>query len=161
MRSDRNEITDEIRDKLRYEKNRTKLGGRALLRGKRGQLPDGLSGSMIDKWRSGSIASAKPTHLEWVLREYEAWTPPPLPDAPTKMMLTDELRAFIQNEAKRTGLGAVAILRHVPKPIPEGLNQQKIQRWLSGKTRRAEEEHWNLVMAAYAQIMDRSFDKAR
>lgn len=146
------EITPAIRDKLIFENNRTGLAGRALLRGKRGQYPQGLSATMIDQWRAGTIATAQPAHLEWVLKEYAAWSPPPPPDTPLKMTLTDEHRALIQSEVKRTGLGAVAILKHAPKPLPEGLNHQKVQRWISGQTRLVLKEHWSFVIRLYETI---------
>ena len=146
------EIKPAIRDKLIFENSRTGLGGRALMRGKRGKYPDGLTAVMIDKWRSGSIETAKPAHLEWVLKEYAAWSPPPPPEAPKKMSLTDEHRAFIQSEVERTGLGAVAILKHAPRPLPEGLNHQKVQRWISGQTKLVSIEHWNFVIRLYEAI---------
>ena len=146
------QITTQLREKLVEEMKRTGLGGRSLLHGKRGAYPSGLTSSMIDSWRLGTIASAKAVHLDWVLKEYANWEPPPIPEKPEKIMLTDEARLFLQNEIKRTGLGAVAILRHAPKPLPEGLNHQKVQNWISGKTDRVLRHNWDFVLRLYEAI---------
>lgn len=121
------------------------------MRGKRGQYPDGLTGSMIDKWRTGTIRSAKPDHLEWVLVAYRDWSPA-LPSKIRKIIITDERHELLMREVKRTKLGAVAILRHAPKPLPKGLNHQKVQRWISGYTKSARKVHWTYVLSLYRKI---------
>lgn len=146
------EITPEIHAKLNEEFHRTGLGGSALLRGKRGQYPNGLRSDMIDAWRAGIIATAKPEHLDWVLEYYSQWKPPLKTKAPTRIKLTNEQIRHLQAEVERTGLGAVAILKHAPKPLPEGLNHQKIQRWVSGKTISVRGDHWHFVLSLYAQL---------
>ncbi|MEM9575344.1 MAG: hypothetical protein AAF870_08960, partial [Pseudomonadota bacterium] len=112
-------IMPEIVDKLQYEKNRTGMAGRALLHGRRGEYPEGLSAIMIDTWRYGTTRSAKKDHLEWVLDAYAKWqAPSPPPPKTEKIVITEKLKAHIQAETKRTGLGAIEILRHAPKPLP-------------------------------------------
>jgi len=73
---------------------------------------------------------------------------------PAKIIITDILLNQLQKEAKRTGLGAIDILRHAPKPLPDGLNHQKVQRWISGDTRTAIKPHWDLVLLLYAKVLD-------
>jgi len=148
-------ITPKIIEQLRYEKNRTGLGGRALLNGKRGEYPEGLSGIMIDTWRYGTTRSAKHEHLEWVLEAYTKWQPPhPAEPKPQKITLTDKHYAYLKSEVARTGLGARDILRHAPKPLPEGLNHQKLQRWISEHTKTAIKTHWEYVLRLYETIGD-------
>lgn len=159
MPRNRIEITATIKDELNDGMNRTGLGGRALMRGRRGEYPEGLTGAMIDKWRAGTIKSAKPAQLEWVLQAYRDWSPPlSAPLKPEKITLTPEHRAFLQSEVERTGLGAVAILRHAPKPLPEGLNHQKVQRWVSGDTKRVAKANWEFVLRLYWSIAPRRWN---
>ncbi|MDE1466915.1 hypothetical protein [Aurantiacibacter sp. D1-12] len=146
------EITEEIRKQLESEAERTGVGASKLMRGRRTDMPQGLTSSMMNGWKNGAIGSAKKAHLDWVLKAYAEWTQPAKPDIPKKIMLTDEHRAFIQSEAERTGLGAVAILRHATTNLPEGLNHQKVQRWISGQTKSAKKAHWDLVIRLYAMI---------
>lgn len=148
------EITPEIHEKLRREYERIGLGGSALMRGKRGDYPKSLKNQMIDRWRAGPLASAKADHLRWVLDAYDAWRPPEPDPAPTKITITHDLHKQLLSDVERTRLGAVAILRHAPKPLPEGLNHQKVQRWISGNTKTARKAHWDLVMRLYAEVDD-------
>lgn len=147
-------ITKQHRDKLSQEVKRTGIGPSKLLKGKRGIAPEGLTSSMIHGWKGGKIGTARQEHLDWVLQAYAEWTPPPVTDTPKRMTLTDMDREFLQSEVKRTRLGAVAILKHAPKPLPEGLNHQKVQRWISGNTKTARKAHWDLVMRLYAEVDD-------
>lgn len=145
-------ITKQHRDKLKEEAKRTATGPSKLLRGKRGIAPEGLTSSMVYAWRSGTIRTARHEHLDWVFKAYADWSPPPKSNAPQKITLTDEHRTLIQSEMKRTGLGAVAILKHAGRPLPDGLNHQKVQRWTSGETRTAVKVHWELVVRLYASV---------
>lgn len=146
---ERVEITPDIRAKLNEEHIRTGQGGSALMHGKRGEYPQGLKSQMIDRWRAGTLATAKPEHLEWVLSSYREWTPqPPKPES-KKLTITPDLHKQLLAEVGRTGLGAIAILKHAPKPMPNGLNHQKVQRWITSRTQSANEEHFNFVLAVY------------
>ena len=124
------------------------------MRGKRGDYPDGLTADMVGRWMSGRTSSAKKAHIDWVVRAWSDYRPPAKEDAgtPEKLKLTAADFALIQAEAKRTGLGAVDILRHAPKPLPDGLNHQKVHRWIAGETHTAIKAHWELVIALYASI---------
>nr|WP_298929607.1 hypothetical protein [uncultured Erythrobacter sp.] len=145
-------ITKQHRDKLKQEAKRTGTGPSKLLRGKRGIAPEGLTSSMIHAWRNGTIKTARDEHLDWVFKAYAGWSLPPKTKALQKITLTDEHRTLIQSEMKRTGLGAVAILKHAGRPLPDGLNHQKVQRWTSGETRTAVKVHWELVVRLYASV---------
>lgn len=145
-------ITKQHRDKLKQEAKRTTTGPSKLLRGKRGIAPKGLTSSMVYAWRNGTIRTARHEHLDWVLKAYAGWSPPTERKALQKITLTAEHRTVIKAEVKRTGLGAVAILKHAGKPLPDGLNHQKVQRWISGDTGTAIKAHWELVMRLYASV---------
>lgn len=147
-------ISTECRAKLKREAERTGAGPSKLLRGKRGIAPIGLTSSMIHGWTSGRIGTAKSEHLAWVLDTYARWKPPAKRSStqPEKITITSDLYASLINGVERTGLGAIDILRHAPKPLPEDLNHQKVQRWISGNTKTAIKAHWDLVMRLYASV---------
>ncbi|MDJ0641976.1 MAG: hypothetical protein QNJ15_04085 [Erythrobacter sp.] len=146
------QITSEHQDKLAHEASRTGMGPSKLLRGMRGIAPVGLTSSMIQSWKNGTTRTAKKEHLDWVFKTYGEWTPPPLPDLPRKIVLSDEHRERLRDEIGRTGLGAIAILRHAPKPLPDGLSHQKVQNWISGKTKSATKDNWDFVLRLYQAI---------
>jgi hypothetical protein len=147
-------IDKACRDKLKQEANQTDAGPSKLLRGKRGIAPEGLTSSMIHGWISGRIKTAKKEHFDWVLNAYAKYQPPqkPTDERPNKLKLTKAHRELIKHEVERTGLGAINILRHAPKPLPEGLNHQKVQRWISGQTTSADKTHWEFVLRLYGNI---------
>ena len=145
-------ITKQHRTKLKQEAKRTGSGPSKLLRGKRGIAPEGLTSSMIYGWRNGTIRTARDEHLDWVFKAYADWSPPPKSKTPQKITLPDKHRTLIQSEMKRTGLGAVAILKHAGKPLPDGLNHQKVQRWMTGDTGTTIKAHWELVMRLYDSV---------
>lgn len=150
------EITEEIRERLESEAERTGVGASKLMRGRRKDMPEGLTSSMMTGWKIGSIGSAKKEHLDWVLKAYEDWTPPEETKRPERIKLSDAQVSHLQAEVERTGLGAVNILRHSREALPKGLNHQKVQRWINGQTRTAMKEHWNFVLALYASLSARN-----
>lgn len=157
-KSNRITLTAVLRNTLITEKERTGVAANKLLRGKRGVMPGGLTSSMIAGWMAGRIRTAKKHHLEWVLDAYANYIPPetPVNNTPEKIRLNDIQLALIKSEVQRTGLGAIDVLRHAPKPLPDGLNHQKVQRWISGDTKTAVKAHWDLIMRLYANIGDNS-----
>lgn len=150
------EITEEIRKQLESEAERTGIGASKLMRGRRKDMPQGLTSSMMTGWKIGSIATAKKEHLDWVLKAYADWSPPEKPRLPERIKLSDAQVSNLQSEVERTGLGAVNILRHSCETLPDGLNHQKVQRWISGQTRTVMKEHWDFVLALYAAINARN-----
>ena len=154
MAGNRIEITDEIRAKLEAEKERSGIGVRQLMRGRRGEYPEGLRADMVDGWIAGRTATARRDHLDWVLRAWASYTPsePKKDPGPARIDLSDSQIATLQAEAERTGLGAINILKHAPTPLPKGLNHQKVQRWISGETRTAIADHWELVLSLYTSL---------
>ena len=153
-KTDKIGLTPEIRDKLIYEYKRTGLGGSAIMRGQRGKYPDGLRSDMIDAWRNGTIKSARKSHLEWLLGRYKQWRPleETVCNKPEKIEITTEMHDHIAGEQARTRLGAVNILRLAPKPLPDGLNHQKVHRWIAGDTKSALRSHWEFVLRVYKSV---------
>ena len=137
---------------------RTGVGVAKLLRGTKNNRPRGLSANVIHGWLSGATTSANPEHIKWVFDAYANYKPPAkaVERAPRKIKLGDAEFKLIQKEAQRTGLGAIDILRHAPKPLPEGLNHQKVQRWISSDTKTAVKAHLDLVLKLYASVSDQN-----
>ena len=153
MANDRIEITERIKAKLLAEKARTGAGIQKLFRGSNANRPSGLtSSSIVHNWINGVAKTAEPEHVEWVLTAYSTYGTPLSNAVSSRITIAAELRSALLAEQTRTKLGAVAIMRHVPKPIPKGLNHQKIQTWMNGSAKTAKKEHWDLVMKLYAAM---------
>jgi hypothetical protein len=152
MAGNRIEITDEIRAKLEAEKERTGLGGAALLRGKRGQYPDGLRSDMIDDWRTRKRKSAKLNFLEWVLQQYKN----PKPDAQVAELNSDILK-LLDAERKRTGTTPAALLKNCTSEVPEGLHSHNVVNWMQGLVKRVNREHLDFVLAEYAKLTNEGY----
>jgi predicted metal-dependent hydrolase len=146
-------LTRNQRGKLISEKERTKVGVLKLLRGTRKERPEGITVSMIEGWISGEVSTASPEHLNWVLERYRTYQPKPRkPSKPERVTLTKDHIFLLNAEKARTGLGTIKILRHIPKPQPEGLTKNIIQSWMLGTAKSAKKSHWESVLNAYAAI---------
>jgi hypothetical protein len=149
----RTEITDEIRERLLAEKARTGAGIQRLFRGTNFGRPDGLTSSaIVYSWLNGKTKTAEKAHLDWVFAAYKSYGTPTAAAVTSKIAIDDDMKSALLAEQARTKLGAVAIMRHVPKPLPKGLSHQKIHSWMTGAAKTAKKEHWDLVMKLYASM---------
>lgn len=141
-------LTDEILTQIRSEITRTGTGVMRLLRGAK-EKPRGLTSNIVQTWLNGSVASASPLHVAFVLQRWSE-----LPDA-QRQALTSDMIATLEAEFARTGMGAVTVLARADDR-PMGLTQQVIQGWLRGRTNTVGIAHWEFVMARLAALPDLS-----
>ena len=68
---DHRPLTDEERSALRFQRERTGIGGAVLLRGATDK-PEGLTASMISAWMGDKPPRANPAYVRYVLERYSA-----------------------------------------------------------------------------------------
>lgn len=125
--------------------------------------PVGLSAAMVKGWLSGRIQSARPEHLDFVLKfwrlQIEQSLTLPQKIKPDRIRLTDEIRAELRRESQRTGHRWIAVLRRL-KPCPAGLSSQMLTNWVSGRAKTARAYHLDLVRTAFRDLPDYPQDTA-
>lgn len=111
-----------------------------LLRGATDK-PVGLKSDMVRRWMAGQVRDAVPSHVTYILARWSA--------LPTnkRVPLTPDMRAQLNAEFRRTGIGPVLVLKRAPD-VPSGLTHQIIQAWASNrpKPNTVSETHWAYVM---------------
>lgn len=138
------EITDEMRVLLDSEMDRTGFGSKKITQLK--GCPVGLGASTIDRWRNIAL-QADPEHWNWVLNTLEE-----IPNAEIKIEITDEMRAYLNSEMKRTGLSFVKISQI--KGCPENLTHSTIQNWKYGLAVSVNSSYWDWFVNALREIPD-------
>jgi len=138
-------MSDEHLAMLRSEIARTGKGSKAILRGKRRQMPEGLNSGIIDQWLNGNVQSASEQHWNWVRQTYAEDQPDP-----DSLELTKEMRNHLKAERKRTGAGIQKLFRGTNDLRPEGLTSSSIvHNWLSGSHKTVRKDHLEWVIEAY------------
>lgn len=127
-------IPDSVRRMLEREQERTGLGAHGLLKGTRESRPEGLSGQVVNGWLTGKTRTAKPGHLEYVLK---LWM-----ERPDCIELTPERLREIRELADSTGLNPWKLIRMCrDDEVPEGLYPAVIHKWLEGEAETARRDH--------------------
>lgn len=162
-RAGRITITDEIRDELKQQKERTGTGERSLLKGKRADMPAGLSANITASWMDGQVRSARKSHLDYVL---ESWRSLPDSDRGLKrgrsfsedhhyVPISSEMLEAFHHEKERTGVGAHVLLKQAQDTVPEGLKPRMIVSWLNQEAKTARLELMDYVLDQYRQLPSR------
>lgn len=124
-------ITDEIRGELNVLHKKTNVGPQRLLKGK-ADRPKGLNSTTIYHWMDGTHATAKQSHMEWVLREWRSQTQlEPITQA--------DLELF-DKELKRTGFTPTSLLNRL-SPVPDGLTPDILHRIRSKRLKKLDKAH--------------------
>jgi len=142
-------ITDEMRERLRAEVERTGTGAMRLLRGAKDK-PPGLSASVVGTWLSGVAKQAVPAHFDYVLSRLAAL------GENRRIPMTAAMGAEIESELARTGIGPTALLR-LGRNAPADLTDQILTSWMSDERRpnSASESHWSFAMTTLRALPDR------
>ncbi len=151
MATDRITITNEIRAKLKAEKERTGLHGRALLAKSPTSVPKGLSSRVIDRLISGETTTALPAHIDWLL-ELFATSPDDARRIPPKREMIEQ----IKSERTRTGVSLARLIHQTKRPQPDGLTLHIVESWLSMDIKTVRPEHFGWVIAAYLAYPNRA-----
>jgi hypothetical protein len=143
-------ITSELRRELIALRDRTGVGPQALLRARRDK-PPGLGADLILLWISGAVKSAREDHFAYVLRLWNG-ADPVLP-------VTNDLRARLLEERRRTGISAAMLLRG-DLGAPEGLKPSIVEGWLSGACKSARRSFLDHVMRRWQELPDGSASRS-
>lgn len=146
-------ITEELREELNAERIRTGIGPTALMRGTAHdpQRPSTLKGHTISKWLNGSITSARPGHIAYVLDRWKA-----LPDAsvrnarePTRRIALSEDILNQIDALWEQGLLPDKVLG--ADDVPEGLNAAIIRTWKDRRIKTAAKDYIEFVIRTCAK----------
>ena len=135
------DITDEMRELLNAESERTGVGSRALLSGAE-NIPEGLTDLMIQHWRNPE-STVKQCDLDlwrWVIQRYSE-----LPDKGAKVKITDPMRERLNRLILATGNKVTALIGAMEDRPPE-LTAGLVEGWRKS-TKEANQYLWNIFTA--------------
>ena len=138
-------VTEAMRAELRYLKDATGVGPRALMRQAPQSIPRGLRSHTIQTWLDGLVKTARIEHWQYVL---DAWH-----SLPRQIVITDDMRAQLQTLRASGGMGVTRLLRLTAKPVPPGLKASTVNRWLNGKAKTACSDHWHYILDAWESLV--------
>lgn len=160
-------ISDATRQKLLFEKKRTGISPKALLR-EQTDLPDGMIKSWVAGWLSGVIDMAEESHLNYVLKKwqelpqvkpyYRQSTKPASHERMPRMKrsalteeITEEVRGLLQSKFNQGTITAKSFLRRF-SPVPDGLTENTLSRWVNGSAKKARKEHLTFVLEHLGKV---------
>lgn len=110
---------------MKTEKDRTGIGTYRQFQHAE-DPPGGLNAILIRSWFYSDVATARVDHFNYVLRLWRS-----LPDT-NIVEITEEQRRHMLQEANRTGIGAVALMRRSRPSETGGFQGHIVQLWMSG-----------------------------
>jgi hypothetical protein len=157
-------ITKALRASLKAEIKRTGASAQLLLKNAP-DLPDGLNGSIVNRWIGGIIRSAPQRHVDYVLakwrslpdhagRLYKHRSKPPMEaklsrsNWPNHRPISEADLATLKAHRQRTNIGAIRLLSGATD-IPPGLTPNVVSSWLTGKGKAADPAHLAYVLARW------------
>lgn len=142
-------ITEDMRAKLHAEIARTRVGEKQLLNlGNDALPPFRLTANKIYTWKTGAAVTAKPSHWEWVMSQYS--------NLDSRIQVTDEMRAKLASEIKRTGVGSVVFFKS-NDDTPEDFIERTIERLKNGKTTNISQKSWDYIVSRYETMPDKNY----
>ncbi|WP_262694693.1 hypothetical protein [Kordiimonas aquimaris] len=145
-RTHRVPLTQDILDTLKAHKKRTGLGVIALLRGKRLEMPPGLNGAIVESWFQGNSATARQSHIDYVLRLWEAApdnvktgrASRPSNDSP----YVDVKEAVFAKLVRYRDNGFTpGVVFKLCGEVPAGLTANIVNSWSTGSTKKAQSDY--------------------
>lgn len=125
------------------------VGPKALLRGRRTEMPDGLNAATISAWLNGTAGTARPEHLAYVLTVWEACVP-----EQELVVVDDARRHALQDEIDRTGIGPYALITRFPAAFCDRLSGPQLGGWFIGGPKRAAKELYDLALQCWQSLPD-------
>lgn len=136
-------ITEQMQRNLMDYRTFTGVGPRLLLRGRRQDIPTGLTATEIAKWLSGLITKTQQKKLNYVLR---LWA-----ECSDIVDVSDHFRQQLLAEKQRTGIGTTALMA-LAENAPDKLTYQTIQNWLNKSAQRARIDHMSYVLNLWRSL---------
>lgn len=146
-------VTRDTMRRLTALQESTGVGFNKLLKG-RDDLPDGLKPSTVGNWLSRRARTARPDYLECVFGLWEALPRHVYVESPDEEMR--EMRSL----ARRSGVGARALLRGRRKEQPEGLTARLLASWLAKTPKRARRDHLDFALSRWRVLIDHGRDRS-
>lgn len=140
------EITDKTRQNLLDYRNLTGVGPRLLLRGRRSDVPPGLTANEITKWLCGITTKTQQKKIDYVLR---LWA-----ECNDLVDVGEEFRQQLIAEKARTRTGTRKLLAHAVDK-PDKLTPLTIDNWIGKTARRARLDHMHYVLQRWRSFPDR------
>lgn len=144
---ERVKINRQTKALIEQEISRTGLGPQAILRGTRTNRPDGMSFGIIQAWRSGQIKTAREDHLEYLLERWRS-----MPNAITRLPMSEEIHMRIRTEIDRTGVGIVKLLKLFADEKPEGLSTSLLNNYSCGKGATVRVDYYMFAINSWAKL---------
>ena len=149
-------ITPDMRKALCDEKDRTGIGGEALLNYADEDIPSGLKNTTIKGWMRGQSRTANETHYDFVMQLYSTLTPEKIYrrrylEKDGHVELTKEIISTLKALKRDSGISTMRLLKG-RKDIPKGLTSAIINRWISGDMKTARKGHFDYVVKAWQEI---------
>lgn len=155
-RSQRVEVTQEDIDEIIRQRKRTGVGFSVLLRGPRGEKPEGLASTTIANWLKGRAKTAVEGHTDWVIAKYRSLPDKPKaqPDKPKTILNPPLPDGFVEklNIWRKCGLLPTFLLQNATA-VPNGFNRSILANWLSGISSTGHPEHVDFVSAFCEQCI--------
>jgi hypothetical protein len=127
------------------EVSRTNARGSLVLTALGQDAPVGLSSTTINKMIDGKKSKIRQDFWAATLNGYRK--------LPTTKLISAVDISHLQSEKERTGKGFHALLSSAPDK-PDGLSSQMCEKWMQGKVKRAQPEHYAYVIEAYKKLPD-------
>lgn len=148
-REDWIEITQEMREQLLAERERTGIGYMRLSHLLKSILPE-VSPAIISRILGGDVQTVHQDHWHAIIRTYEQQ--PDKKDVQIVVFTEQDLNA-LKSERKRTGIGPNILLQKMDEP-PEDISLATINNIFAGKVKTVRQDYLAAIQATYASFPD-------
>lgn len=136
-------------EEMRELARETGIGPRPLLRGRRREMPEGLTAAMLSSWLADTPLFARRDHLDYALGLWRQ-----VRDAAQgRVRITNERLSELKEHRARTGIGSTRLLKLGEAP-PDGLTPAMVTQWLRGNAGTARQDHLTYVLTLWRSLPD-------
>jgi len=135
-------------ERLKDLKTKSGLGGETIIA--MGDAPEGLNANIINNWFSGVTGSARPEHLDFVLKQLEEYCA----QKSAKIDFSADMRMMLEKHRKRSGVSQGELMKEV-KDIPEGLTTAHITKWINNPPKMINANHYAFILKAWEALPDK------
>lgn len=147
-RSDgRMDITEDMLEKIRQEKQRTGKGISTLLKGKRGEKPAGMHSGHINNMSRHK--TMKRAYYEYAVKLYEATPDKPAPkekkDKPAMIEMAGQRRDELKARIKQSGMSLSELWEVIKPDAPEGITYTYLISLMNTQNKRTRKDFYEYV----------------